>query len=123
MFDHVGLNVKDYADSRAFYERALAPLGYSVVLAFDEWKTAGFGTADKPEFWISEREPFGTGTHVAFTCGDRATVDAFHEASLDAGGLDNGAPGVREAYHPAYYGAFVHDLDGNNVEAVCHVAS
>ena len=123
MFDHVGLNVKDYADSRAFYERALAPLGYSVVLAFDEWKTAGFGTADKPEFWISEREPFGTGTHVAFTCGDRATVDAFHEAALDAGGLDNGAPGVREAYHPAYYGAFVHDLDGNNVEAVCHVAS
>ena len=123
MFDHVGLNVKDYADSRAFYERALAPLGYSVVLAFDEWKTAGFGTADKPEFWISEREPFGTGTHVAFTCGDRATVDAFHKAALDAGGLDNGAPGVREAYHPAYYGAFVHDLDGNNVEAVCHVAS
>jgi len=123
VFDHVGLNVKDYADSRAFYERALAPLGYSVVLAFDEWKTAGFGTADKPEFWISEREPFGTGTHVAFTCGDRATVDAFHEAALDAGGLDNGAPGVREAYHPAYYGAFVHDLDGNNVEAVCHVAS
>ena len=115
--------MKDYADSRAFYERALAPLGYSVVLAFDEWKTAGFGTADKPEFWISEREPFGTGTHVAFTCGDRATVDAFHEAALDAGGLDNGAPGVREAYHPAYYGAFVHDLDGNNVEAVCHVAS
>ena len=112
--------MKDYADSRAFYERALAPLGYSVVLAFDEWKTAGFGTADKPEFWISEREPFGTGTHVAFTCGDRATVDAFHKAALDAGGLDNGAPGVREAYHPAYYGAFVHDLDGNNVEAVCH---
>ncbi len=123
MFDHVGLNVKDYADSRAFYERALAPLGYSVVLSFDEWKTAGFGTADKPEFWISEREPFGTGTHVAFTCGDSETVEAFDEAALDAGGLDNGAPGVREAYHPAYYGAFVHDLDGNNVEAVCHVAS
>jgi catechol 2,3-dioxygenase-like lactoylglutathione lyase family enzyme len=123
MFDHVGLNVKDYAASRAFYESALAPLGYSVVMAFDEWKTAGFGTAGKPEFWISEREPFGTGTHVAFACDDRATVAAFHEAALEAGGLDNGAPGVREQYHPAYYGAFVHDPDGNNVEAVCHVAS
>jgi catechol 2,3-dioxygenase-like lactoylglutathione lyase family enzyme len=123
MFDHVGVNVKDYAASRAFYESALAPLGYSVVMAFDEWKTAGFGTAGKPEFWISEREPFGTGTHVAFACDDRATVAAFHEAALEAGGLDNGAPGVREQYHPAYYGAFVHDPDGNNVEAVCHVAS
>jgi catechol 2,3-dioxygenase-like lactoylglutathione lyase family enzyme len=123
MFDHVGVNVKDYAASRAFYESALAPLGYSVVMAFDEWKTAGFGTAGKPEFWISEREPFGTGTHVAFACDDRATVAAFHEAALEAGGLDNGAPGVREQYHPAYYGAFVHDPDWNNVEAVCHVAS
>ena len=89
--------------------------------------------ADDPQFahrlhplpapaWISEREPFGTGTHVAFTCADRATVDAFHEAALAAGGIDNGAPGLREQYHPTYYGAFVHDLDGNNVEAVCHAA-
>jgi catechol 2,3-dioxygenase-like lactoylglutathione lyase family enzyme len=122
MFDHVGLNVRDYAASRAFYERALAPLGYRVVLAFDEWKAAGFGTSEKPEFWISEREPFTTGTHVAFTCDDRAAVDAFHDAALDAGGIDNGAPGLREEYHQHYYGAFVHDLDGNNVEAVCHRA-
>jgi catechol 2,3-dioxygenase-like lactoylglutathione lyase family enzyme len=121
MFDHVGLNVQDYAASRAFYERALAPLGYRVVTAFDEWKAAGLGTDEhKPEFWISQREPFGTGTHVAFVCDDRATVDAFHEAALDAGGLDNGPPGIREQYHPTYYAAFVHDLDGNNVEAVCH---
>ena len=120
MFDHVGLNVRDYAASRAFYERALAPLGYRVVMAFDEWKAAGLGTGDRPEFWLSEREPFGTGTHVAFTCADRAAVDAFHEAALDAGGLEYGAPGIREHYHPDYYGAFVHDLDGNNVEAVCH---
>jgi catechol 2,3-dioxygenase-like lactoylglutathione lyase family enzyme len=120
MFDHVGLNVRDYAASRAFYELALAPLGYGIVMAFDEWKAAGFGADGRPQLWISEREPFGTGTHVAFTCADRATVDAFHEAALAAGGLDNGAPGVREEYHPTYYGAFVHDLDGNNVEAVCH---
>ena len=121
MFDHVGLNVRNYAASRAFFEQALAPLGYRVVMAFDEWKAAGLGTEEKPEFWISEREPFGTGTHVAFSCADRATVDAFHDAALDAGGIDNGPPGPREQYHPAYYGAFVHDLDGNNIEAVCHV--
>jgi catechol 2,3-dioxygenase-like lactoylglutathione lyase family enzyme len=122
MFDHVGLNVRDYAASRAFYEQALAPLGYRVVMAFDEWKAAGLGTGDKPAFWISEREPYGTGTHVAFACADRATVDAFHDAALAAGGIDNGAPGPREQYHPTYYGAFVHDLDGNNIEAVCHAA-
>jgi len=104
MFDHVGLNVRDYAASRAFYEQALAPLGYGVVMAFDEWKAAGFGTDQKPGFWISEREPFGTGTHVAFA----------------SGGKDNGGPGLREHYHPTYYGAFVVDLDGNNLEAVCH---
>ena len=122
MFDHVGLNVKNYAASRAFFEHALAPLGYRVVMAFDEWKAAGFGTDEKPEFWISQREPYGTGTHLAFVCADRATVDAFHDAALTAGGIDNGAPGLREQYHPTYYGAFVHDPDGNNVEAVCHSA-
>src|SRR5262249_6520852 len=121
MFDHVGLNVRDYRASRAFYEAALAPLGYRVVMAFDEWKGAGFGAGDKPEFWVFEREPFGTGTHVAFTCDERSAVDAFHAAGTDAGGRDNGAPGIREQYHPAYYAAFVHDPDGNNIEAVCHI--
>jgi catechol 2,3-dioxygenase-like lactoylglutathione lyase family enzyme len=120
MFDHVGLNVRDYAASRAFFEQALAPLGYRVVMAFDEWKGAGFGTDEKPEFWIFQREPHGTGTHVAFVCPDHDTVVAFHDAALAAGGIDNGAPGPREQYHPTYYGAFVHDLDGNNIEAVCH---
>jgi catechol 2,3-dioxygenase-like lactoylglutathione lyase family enzyme len=120
MFDHVGLNVKDYAASRAFFEQSLAPLGFRVVMAFDEWKAAGFGTGEKPDFWISEREPSSSGTHVAFECPDRATVDAFHDAALDAGGIDNGAPGLREQYHPTYYAAFVHDLDGNNIEVVCH---
>ena len=120
MFDPVGLNVTSYEASRAFYEQALAPLGWRVVMSFDEWKAAGFGTFDKPDFWISEREPCGTGTHVAFVAPDRATVDAFHAAALAAGGRDNGEPGVREMYHPTYYAAFVLDADGNNVEAVCH---
>jgi catechol 2,3-dioxygenase-like lactoylglutathione lyase family enzyme len=119
MFDHVGLNVQDYARSRAFYEQALAPLGYGVVMAFDEWKACGFGTDDKPTFWISEREPFGTGTHVAFAA-DHATIDAFFAAAVAAGGADNGPPGIREQYHPTYYSAFVLDPDGNNVEAVSH---
>jgi len=120
MFDHVGINVKDYPASRAFYEATLAPLGYKVVMAFDDHNAAGFGPADKPEFWVAQREPFGTGTHVAFACPDRATVDAVYAAAIAAGGTDNGAPGLREHYHPTYYGAFVHDPDGNNVEAVCH---
>jgi catechol 2,3-dioxygenase-like lactoylglutathione lyase family enzyme len=122
MFDHVGLNVSDYGASRAFYERALAPLGYGIVMEFAEWRAVGFGRDGKPAFWLSEREPNGTGTHVAFTCDDRATVDAFHAAALAAGGTDNGPPGIREHYHPTYYGAFVLDPDGNNVEAVCHAA-
>jgi catechol 2,3-dioxygenase-like lactoylglutathione lyase family enzyme len=120
MFDHVGLNVRDYAASRAFYEGALAPLGYRIVMDFAEWKGAGFGTNGKPTFWIFQREPYGTGTHVAFACDERATVDAFHAAGLEAGGTDNGAPGIREQYTPTYYAAFVHDPDGNNIEAVCH---
>jgi catechol 2,3-dioxygenase-like lactoylglutathione lyase family enzyme len=121
MFDHVGVNVRDYEASRAFYERALESLGYRVAMAFDEWKAAGFGTSpNTPEFWISQREPFTTGTHVDFRCDDRATVHAFHEAATAAGGTDNGPPGIREDYHPTYYGAYVLDLDGNNIEAVCH---
>lgn len=111
MFDHIGLNVRDYGASKAFYEAALAPLGYQVVMDFPQWQATGFGPGDKPEFWVMGREPYGTGTHVAFTCDDRATVDAFHAAALTAGGTDNGAPGVREQYHPTYYGAFVHDPD------------
>ena len=123
MLDHVGINVRDYEASRGFYERALAPLGYELVMAFDQWKTAGFGVEGRPSFWISQREPFGTGTHIAFECTSRGTVEAFHEAALGAGGDDNGPPGVREQYSPTYYGAFVFDPDGNNVEAVCHGAA
>ena len=120
MFDHVGVNVRDYEASRAFYEQALAPLGYKVAMAFDEWKTAGFGTTpDRPELWISQRAPHTTGTHLAFTCEDRATVDAFHAAALSAGGKDNGKPGLRADYGPKYYAAFAVDPDGYRVEAYC----
>ena len=120
MIDHVGVNVRDYAVSRRFYEQALEPLGYHVVMAFDEMGGAGFGQGDKPVFWIAEREPLGTGTHVAFTSPDRATVQRFYDAALAAGGSDNGPPGLREHYHSTYFSAFVLDPDGNNVEAVCH---
>ena len=120
MFDHIGLNVTNYAKSRAFYERALAPLGYRIVMASDEWKGAGFGQQNKPEFWVTERMPVSTGTHVAFSSPDRAAVDAVYAAAISAGGRDNGPPGLRPHYHPTYYAAFALDPDGNNIEAVCH---
>jgi catechol 2,3-dioxygenase-like lactoylglutathione lyase family enzyme len=123
MYDHVGLNVSDYDVSKRFYEGTLAPLGYGVRMDFAEWKTAGFGAEDVPgHFWISEREPRTTGTHIAFQAPDRATVDSFHAAGIASGGKANGPPGIREHYHPTYYGAFVLDPDGNNVEAVCHAS-
>jgi catechol 2,3-dioxygenase-like lactoylglutathione lyase family enzyme len=120
MFDHVGLNVQDFERSRAFYRQALEPLGLKETMAFEQSKAAAFGPEGKYGFWIVQREPYGTGTHVAFPAPDRAAVDAFHAAGVAVGGTDNGAPGIREQYHPAYYAAFVHDPDGNNVEAVCH---
>ena len=117
--DHVGLDVADYGASKAFYEAALAPLGMRLMME-PVPNVGGFG-ADFPFFWIAERgRGPDSGTHVAFRVEDRGTVGAFHEAALAAGGRDNGAPGLREIYHPTYYGAFVLDPDGNNVEAVCH---
>jgi catechol 2,3-dioxygenase-like lactoylglutathione lyase family enzyme len=118
MIDHVTANVGDFGQAKRFYEQALAPLGYSVQMEFPD--AAGFGTGQGiPDFWISSKPDRGA-THVAFTAPDRAAVDAFHEAALAAGGADNGAPGIRAHYHETYYAAFVHDPDGNNVEAVTH---
>jgi catechol 2,3-dioxygenase-like lactoylglutathione lyase family enzyme len=117
MIDHISLSVSDLAASKAFYERALAPLGIGVGMEFPG--AVGFGRDGKPSFWIGEGEPSGP-MHIAFLAPDRAAVDAFHREALAAGGRDNGAPGVREIYHPTYYGAFVHDPDGNNAEAVNH---
>ncbi len=118
MLDHVGVNVKDVARSKAFYQKALAPLGYGVVMDFPE--AVGFGEPGKPDFWVVRREPLHTRVHVAFHARRRKIVDQFHAAALQAGGTDNGPPGVRVEYHPSYYGAFVFDPDGNNIEAVCH---
>ncbi len=124
MLDHVGYPVTDYARSKAFYTAALAPLGYTLFREITpevagSWH-AGFG-AGHPDFWIGTGRPALSGVHIAFRAKDRATVDAFHAAALKAGGTDNGAPGMRPHYHQDYYGAFVLDPDGNNIEAVCHV--
>ncbi len=120
MLDHLGLDVTDYDRSRAFYERALEPLGIGLVME-PVSGIGGFGESGKPYFWIGRRDrPPQTGVHVAFAASSREQVDAFHAAALEAGASDNGGPGVREIYHPNYYGAFVLDPDGNNVEAVCH---
>jgi catechol 2,3-dioxygenase-like lactoylglutathione lyase family enzyme len=115
--DHVILNVRDYARSKAFYEQALKPLDYELIMEFGPG--GGFGVGGKPDFWVTQRgEP--TVAHVAFAAADHAAVDAFYEAAIAAGGEDNGAPGPRPHYHENYYAAFVHDPDGNNIEAVCH---
>ena len=119
MIDHAGFGVSDYARSKAFYERALAPLGIALIME-PMGRAAGFGEPGKPFFWLEDGRAPVTEVHVAFLAKDRPTVDAFHAAALAAGGTDNGAPGVREVYHPTYYGAYVLDPDGNNVEAVCH---
>jgi catechol 2,3-dioxygenase-like lactoylglutathione lyase family enzyme len=120
MLDHVGFSVSDYDRSKAFYEKALAPLGLTLLME-PVPEVGGFGEDQKPFFWIGTRDPASQSElHVAFTADDRAAVDAFHAAALEAGGTDNGAPGVREIYHPNYYGAYVRDPDGNNIEAVCH---
>ena len=125
MLDHIGLAVSDINRSRAFYKAALKPLGIGVVMEVTAEQTgadahAGFGDEGKPCFWIGTGAKPKGGTHVAFAAATRAAVDAFHRAALEAGGRDNGAPGLRPHYHPNYYGAFVLDPDGNNVEAVCH---
>lgn len=118
MIDHIGMAVSDLEASTKFYTAALAPLGYGVVMEADGF--VGLGVARKPDFWLSQGGATVPRLHVAFMARDRATVDAFHAAALAAGGTDNGRPGIREHYHPNYYGAFVVDPDGHNVEAVCH---
>jgi catechol 2,3-dioxygenase-like lactoylglutathione lyase family enzyme len=123
VLDHLGINVSDYERSRDFYAAVLAPLGHSLLME-PLPRIGGFGSNGKPSFWITDqREPVTTNAHIAFSAPDRQTVDVFHAAALAAGGTDNGEPGIREIYHPQYYGAFVLDPDGNNVEAVCHRAA
>jgi catechol 2,3-dioxygenase-like lactoylglutathione lyase family enzyme len=118
MLDHVSLPVRDFAASKAFYDKAMAPLGMRQMMGGDGF--AGYGD-ERPFFWIGQAGASPSlGAHVAFTCATRALVDAFYAAALAAGGTDNGGPGIRAHYHPTYYGAFVKDPDGHNIEAVCH---
>lgn len=125
MIDHVTFGVTDFARSARFYDQAFAPLG--VTRLFDVplehtggVKVAGYGD-DRPWFWLAEENATKGMLHIALQAKDRAGVDAFHAAALDAGGTDNGAPGLRPHYHKDYYGAFVLDPDGHNIEAVCHL--
>jgi catechol 2,3-dioxygenase-like lactoylglutathione lyase family enzyme len=130
MLDHIGFDCSDYRRSRAFYERALEPLGISVVMEITReesggYEGCGFGRSGKPSFWIGSNrgpgsQPVPRSLHVAFSADDWLAVDAFHRAALAAGGTDNGAPGLRPQYHADYYAAFVLDPDGHNIEAVCH---
>ncbi len=127
MIDHIVLTVQSYANGKAFYLKALKPLGYDLVTEYPGG--GGFGADGKPVFWIGEARPrYWTDAHgasrspkhIAFRAPSRAAVRAFHAAALEAGGKDYGAPGIRATYHPNCYGAFVLDPDGNNLEAVIH---
>jgi catechol 2,3-dioxygenase-like lactoylglutathione lyase family enzyme len=127
VLDHIGFQVRDFAGSRAFYDAALAPLGVARLMEVTKEETggyegAGYGRHGKPYFWIGAGggAPLTGRLHVAFAADNRAAVDAFYAAAMAAGATDNGPPGIRAHYHPTYYGAFVLDPDGHNIEAVCH---
>ncbi|MCR5873034.1 VOC family protein [Phenylobacterium sp. J426] len=121
MIDHLTFGVSDFGRSTAFYDRAFAPLGLRRI--FDDprpdVRATGYGDT-RPFFWIAEQDPTSGKLHVAIRAESREAVDAFHQAALAAGGVDNGGPGLRPHYHPGYYGAFVLDPDGHNIEAVFH---
>jgi hypothetical protein len=125
MIDHLGIAVGNHTASKAFYLAALAPLGIGVVMEVPKAQSGapsdytGFGAGHKPFFWIGEGS-VASSMHLCFTAETRAQVDAFYSAAIAAGAADNGKPGIREHYHPSYYGAFVIDLNGVNLEAVCH---
>lgn len=125
MIDHTGVIVSNFERSKEFYRSALAAIGYELIAEFPASITghtdvAGFGEAGKPDFWISKGTPNNPPVHIAFRVNNRETVDDFYRKALEAGGRDNGKPGIRAHYHPDYYGAFLLDPDGHNIEAVCH---
>jgi catechol 2,3-dioxygenase-like lactoylglutathione lyase family enzyme len=125
MLDHIGFSVSDIAKAKDFYAAALKPLGITILMEVTPEMTGsedhflGFGR-ERPQFWIGTGARHAPGIHVAFTAESRGDVDAFYRAALAAGGTDNGPPGLRPHYHANYYGAFVRDPDGHNIEAVCH---
>jgi catechol 2,3-dioxygenase-like lactoylglutathione lyase family enzyme len=118
IIDHIGLAVSDYEAAKAFFTKALVPLGIVPILEVEGW--TGLGRAGKPELWFGPHGEPQRPMHIAFTAETREQVRAFYEAALAAGARDNGPPGIREIYHPNYYGAFVIGPDGHNIEAVCH---
>lgn len=125
MLDHIGYSVTDIDRSKRFYIAALIPLSITVVMEVTVEQSGkdahvGFGANGRPFFWIGTGAKQHGPVHVAFSATSRAQVEAFYKAAMSAGGSDNGAPGIRAHYHPNYYGAFVLDPDGNNIEAVCH---
>jgi catechol 2,3-dioxygenase-like lactoylglutathione lyase family enzyme len=120
MLDHVTIGVRDIERSKVFYDEALHPLGIE-RLYYDGATFAGYGVGKKAFFWIGQKDIPQTGVHVAFACKDRDTVNAFYAAAMAVGGKDHGQPGLRPQYHPNYFGAFILDPDGHNIEAVCHV--
>ena len=126
MIDHTGVVATSYETSKQFYLQALAPLGYQLMMELPQEVTggrgvAGFGVPPKPDFWLAENATANKPPlHIAFRADTRALVDAFYKAAMAAGGRDNGPPGPRPHYHDKYYGAFVLDPDGNNIEACCH---
>jgi len=127
MIDHTGIIVSDYSLSRDFYRSTLGAIGYELMYEIPASVTghtdvAGFGESSMPDFWISKGSPNKPPIHIAFRVNSRALVDAFYHAAIKAGGRDNGSPGLRPHYHPDYYGAFLLDPDGHNIEAVCHEA-
>lgn len=117
MIDHIGVPVKDYAQSKEFYLKALKPISYELIMEFGDH--CGIGEPGKPELWIMVAE-IGKPNHIALRAKNRAQVDEFYKAAMAAGGKDNGGPGLRPMYHPNYYGAFVMDPNGHNLEVVCH---
>jgi catechol 2,3-dioxygenase-like lactoylglutathione lyase family enzyme len=121
IIDHLTIGVSDLERSRRFYARALTPLGFEELGGWsEEHRAISFGTRDADDFAISEEYEPGGRLHIAFAADSTEQVHAFHEAALAAGGTDNGAPGPRSEYSDGYYGAFVLDPDGHNVEAVFH---
>jgi catechol 2,3-dioxygenase-like lactoylglutathione lyase family enzyme len=118
MLDHVTIGVRDVERSKTFYDRALRPLGITRLYAEGD-RFAGYGVSPKAFFWIGWRGTPQTGAHIAFAAPDRTTVDRFYDEAIAAGGADNGKPGLRPHYDENYYGAFVLDPDGHNIEAVC----
>jgi catechol 2,3-dioxygenase-like lactoylglutathione lyase family enzyme len=126
MIDHTGLEMSDPVQSRRFYDQALAPIGYKVLMEIPVEFTGGavvygYGVPPKPDLWLHQGTPNHPRLHIAFRAENRAQVDAFYKAAMAAGGKDNGAPGLRPHYHKDYYGAFVLDPDGHNIEVVCHM--